>query len=303
MLSFAPLVECCAPDSRLHRAGVGGRCRSLPPPRPATRASPSPRSCSVQHLAGPPVPRRSRAQAPRRRPAPLRRAARRRSSSLSSAATSALVVSVGYFVWRLFLLMKRRLLWRVRRKLILSYIFIGVVPALLIIAFFMLGAFVLSINVSAYLFKRRLRRHGQTTPGWRPMPRRRDRAESCGRRRDCRAGAAECQQRRPAIPPVVDRLRAERRRRTAARAGRRVEIMPRRPTSIPVWLHGNPPAASSARSRPRPLNAAGDVAADRPCRGAGAAEPRRLGYVIVDVPIDGQIFDASTSRPASRPAA
>ena len=49
--------------------------------------------------------------------------------------------------------MKRRLLWRVRRKLILSYIFIGVVPALLIIGFFLLGADVVSMNVSAYLFK------------------------------------------------------------------------------------------------------------------------------------------------------
>ena len=34
-------------------------------------------------------------------------------------------------------------------ELILSYIFIGVVPALLIIAFFILGAWVVSINVSA----------------------------------------------------------------------------------------------------------------------------------------------------------
>jgi hypothetical protein len=32
--------------------------------------------------------------------------------------------------------LKRRLLWRVRRKLIISYIFIGFVPAILIVAFF-----------------------------------------------------------------------------------------------------------------------------------------------------------------------
>ena len=72
---------------------------------------------------------------------------------LSSTATLGLVLSVGYFTWRLFVLMKRRLLWRVRRKLILSYIFIGVVPALLIISFFTLGAWVISINVSAFLFR------------------------------------------------------------------------------------------------------------------------------------------------------
>jgi sigma-B regulation protein RsbU (phosphoserine phosphatase) len=72
---------------------------------------------------------------------------------LSTTATLALLIALGYFLARLFLLLKRRLLWRVRRKLILSYIFIGVVPALLIIGFFLFGAFVLSMNVSAYLFK------------------------------------------------------------------------------------------------------------------------------------------------------
>jgi serine phosphatase RsbU (regulator of sigma subunit) len=41
----------------------------------------------------------------------------------------------------------------VRRKLIISYIFIGVVPALLIMGFFLLGAGLVSMNVSAYLFK------------------------------------------------------------------------------------------------------------------------------------------------------
>ena len=72
---------------------------------------------------------------------------------LSTAATITLIISVGYFVWRLIVLMKRRLLWRVRRKLILSYIFIGVVPALLIVGFFLLGAVVMSMNISAYLFR------------------------------------------------------------------------------------------------------------------------------------------------------
>jgi len=68
-------------------------------------------------------------------------------------ATLGLGLSAVYFVTRLFLLAKRRLLWRVRRKLILSYIFIGVVPALLIVGFFLLSANVVAMNVSAYLFK------------------------------------------------------------------------------------------------------------------------------------------------------
>ncbi len=72
---------------------------------------------------------------------------------LSSVATIGLIVSVSVFAWRLFVLMKRRLLWRVRRRLILSYIFIGVVPSLLIMIFFLLGGVLIFMNVSAYLFK------------------------------------------------------------------------------------------------------------------------------------------------------
>ena len=74
-------------------------------------------------------------------------------SILSSAATIGLIISVSVFVWRLFVLMRQQLLWRVRRKLILSYIFIGVVPSLLIVIFFLLGGLLIFMNVSAYLFK------------------------------------------------------------------------------------------------------------------------------------------------------
>jgi serine phosphatase RsbU (regulator of sigma subunit) len=57
------------------------------------------------------------------------------------------------FGWRLFLQVKRHLLWRVRRKLILSYIFIGVIPSLLILVFFLFAGSLVFMNVSAYLFK------------------------------------------------------------------------------------------------------------------------------------------------------
>ena len=69
------------------------------------------------------------------------------------AATLGLIVSLAYVLWILVLATKRRLLWRVRRKLIISYIFMGVVPALLIIGFFLLGGGLVSMNVSSYLFK------------------------------------------------------------------------------------------------------------------------------------------------------
>ncbi|MGE0447637.1 MAG: PP2C family protein-serine/threonine phosphatase [Vicinamibacterales bacterium] len=59
--------------------------------------------------------------------------------------------------FRLSRVIRARLLWRVRRKLILSYIFIGVVPALLIVAFFMLAGLMLMFSVSSYLIQSRVR--------------------------------------------------------------------------------------------------------------------------------------------------
>jgi len=47
---------------------------------------------------------------------------------------------------------RRQLLWRVRQKLILSYVFLGVVPVVLVAAFALAGGWVLYINVAAYMF-------------------------------------------------------------------------------------------------------------------------------------------------------
>jgi sigma-B regulation protein RsbU (phosphoserine phosphatase) len=66
----------------------------------------------------------------------------------------ALVVSGIWVLWRVAAVARRRLLWRVRQKLILSYIFIGVVPTLLVVAFFLFAGLLMFFHVSAYLFKR-----------------------------------------------------------------------------------------------------------------------------------------------------
>jgi phosphoserine phosphatase RsbU/P len=65
----------------------------------------------------------------------------------------ALVVSLAYFVWRLFRLVQQQLLWNVRQKLVVSYIFIGVIPTLLIGALLLFGAALMFMNISAYLFR------------------------------------------------------------------------------------------------------------------------------------------------------
>jgi sigma-B regulation protein RsbU (phosphoserine phosphatase) len=61
-----------------------------------------------------------------------------------------------YLVGKGAMVLQRRLLWRVRRKLIISYIFVGVVPAILIAAFFLLGGLLLFANFSSYLLQARL---------------------------------------------------------------------------------------------------------------------------------------------------
>ena len=48
---------------------------------------------------------------------------------------------------------RTQLLWRVRRKLIISYLFIGVVPAILIVTFFALSGLLLFANLSSFLIR------------------------------------------------------------------------------------------------------------------------------------------------------
>jgi sigma-B regulation protein RsbU (phosphoserine phosphatase) len=49
-----------------------------------------------------------------------------------------------------------RLLWRVRQQLIISYIFIGVIPAVLLVAFFLLAGVLLFANIGSYLIQTRV---------------------------------------------------------------------------------------------------------------------------------------------------
>ena len=69
----------------------------------------------------------------------------------------ALLFALMYGLTRFAVWAKRRLLWRVRRKLILSYVFVGVVPALLVITFFLLAGLIVAFNVSSYLVQSRVR--------------------------------------------------------------------------------------------------------------------------------------------------
>ncbi len=76
--------------------------------------------------------------------------------AIDTAGTVSLIAGAAAVAFRLFNEAKRSLLWRVRRKLTLSYIFIGFVPALLIISFFLIAGLLLFFNVSSYMMQSRV---------------------------------------------------------------------------------------------------------------------------------------------------
>ena len=75
------------------------------------------------------------------------------STPLDTLGGLAILVSALIIGYRVYVLARYRLLWRVRRKLILSYIFIGVVPVTLVVIFFTLGGGLFFFNVSAFMLR------------------------------------------------------------------------------------------------------------------------------------------------------
>ena len=75
---------------------------------------------------------------------------------LDNAASIALAVGLGSIILTLLVRLQRRLLWRVRRKLFLSYVFIGFVPVLLLMAFFAVAWTMSVLLTSTDLVRREL---------------------------------------------------------------------------------------------------------------------------------------------------
>ena len=70
------------------------------------------------------------------------------------------LAALGSGIWLLILAVvqnRRRLLWRVRRKLILSYMLVGLVPVVLVLVFVLFGGWLLYQNVASYFFRDGLR--------------------------------------------------------------------------------------------------------------------------------------------------
>ena len=69
------------------------------------------------------------------------------------------LVSGVYYLVRLLRFVRTRLLWRLRRRLVVAYILIGVVPISLILVLVLLGAFIINGQFAAFLVVLRLRDH------------------------------------------------------------------------------------------------------------------------------------------------
>ncbi len=67
-------------------------------------------------------------------------------------ASLALLIAAGWLGALAFGHNRRRMLWRVRRKLILSYLLLGFVPVVLVAVFALTGGVLLYTNVAAYVF-------------------------------------------------------------------------------------------------------------------------------------------------------
>jgi serine phosphatase RsbU (regulator of sigma subunit) len=74
------------------------------------------------------------------------------SGVINTLARIGIIVGGAVVLWWVVQRARVRLLWRVRERLIVSYLFIGVVPALLIAVFALFGIAVLIMSVSAHLF-------------------------------------------------------------------------------------------------------------------------------------------------------
>jgi sigma-B regulation protein RsbU (phosphoserine phosphatase) len=219
-------------------------------------------------------------------------------SVIDTVAGLALAIGAGYFVFRLIVLAKRHLLWRVRRKLILSYVFVGFIPALLIMAFFLLCGFLLFYNFSTYLVQSHLRRLGDQAKvlaqgtaleiqraGGRDMAGIIERRRSNATEEFIGASMAVVPTGRAcAASPMVDPPAAPAR---VVTAGPWAHVEP--PRSIPSWIdcrgvadleaYADSPAAASSGPHTAIL-----------VRAVAFPDARRPGYaVVVDLPVNDQV--------------
>jgi sigma-B regulation protein RsbU (phosphoserine phosphatase) len=73
--------------------------------------------------------------------------------------TLGLALPAVYYGWKLFLLARSRLLWKIRRRLILAHVFIGVIPAVLLLLIVYVSALLFYYQLSYYLISNEIGIH------------------------------------------------------------------------------------------------------------------------------------------------
>ncbi len=73
--------------------------------------------------------------------------------------TLLLVIPGVYYVWKLFAVIRRRLLWKIRRRLILAHIFIGAIPVLLVLLILYVTALLFYYQLTYYLISNQIGIH------------------------------------------------------------------------------------------------------------------------------------------------
>jgi len=203
----------------------------------------------------------------------------------------AFVIAIGWLAGLALARNRRWLLWRVRRKLILSYVFLGFVPVVLVGLFALAGGVVLYTNIAAFVFREGfddviddVAQIAESTAG------------EVGRA--AAAGAA-----------VIERVRLN---RAAEYASVSLALVPRAGGAGPAgpiaragaWSHGEPPAAAPTWVGATAAGFRGVLVVPAPGQAeelllvirAVAATPDRRLFVVADVPVDTALVAALDDR-------
>jgi phosphoserine phosphatase RsbU/P len=216
---------------------------------------------------------------------------------VETVASVAAVAGLVYFGFQLAVLAKRRLLWRVRRKLMLSYVFVGLVPASLLALFGLLCGFLLFYNLSSYLVQARLRALSETA-GYFAETAALEIQRAGGRDVSpilTRRQASEAPQYPDislALVPITRVCEGGKGRLPATdfkaeTAGPWLHVTP--PTSIPEWVHCRGYAGVLAYSHKRIVGSA-DTDTHMVIRAVAFPDVERIPYaVVVDLLVNDQI--------------
>ena len=192
---------------------------------------------------------------------------------LDVGASLALAGGLGHMLLQSVARLRRRLLWRVRRKLILSYVFIGFVPVLLVVAFFAVAGAMSVLSASSEMVRREL--DGVVADA-------RVAAAAIGARLSSGMEAAE------ALEPLATLMRPTYPGASAlvtpqAAGGVPATVGPwrsrPRPDVVPDWIEGQEFSGLVAVGVQGHLTIRAVARAERPGEGA----------IVIDVPLDGAV--------------